>query len=73
MKEETLKQNQQQQLKGKNQLQIYDEYVVREKERSKPPEKKQDIKPKREKRTVYKLAESSSSDSSSDDEEENVV
>ena len=45
----------------------------KEKEIPQPAEKKGDIKPKKEKTIVYKLAETSSSDSSSDDEEEEKV
>jgi hypothetical protein len=70
MKEETLKAKLAQTLEKKELVKKYDEYVEKEEEVPKPPEKKESIKPK-EKKIVYKLAESSSSDSS--DEEEEVV
>ena len=66
MKEETLKAKLAQTLEKKELVKKYDEYA--EKEIQKPPEKKESIKPK-EKKIVYKLAESSSSDSSDDEEE----
>ena len=71
MKEETLKAKLAQTLEKKELVKKYDEYAEKEKAVPKPPEKKEPIKPK-EKKIVYKLAESSSSDSSSDEEEEVV-
>jgi len=75
MKEETLKAKLAKTLEKKELVKKYDEYAEKEKEMSKPPEKIETPKPKKEKTIVYKLAESSSSssDSSSDDEEEKVV
>ena len=71
MKEETLKAKLAQTLEKKELVKKYDEYAEKEKAVPKQPEKKEPIKPK-EKKIVYKLAESSSSDSSSDEEEEVV-
>ena len=73
MKEETLKAKLAKTIEKKELVKKYDEYTEKEKEKEKPkpPEKKEVIKPK-EKKIVYKLAESSSSDSS-DNEEEEVV
>jgi predicted HNH restriction endonuclease len=84
MKEETLKAKLAQTLEKKELVKKYDEYAEKEKETSKPnpqsglfapkggyPEKKETQKPK-EKKIVYKLAESSSSESSDNDEEEVV-
>ena len=62
MKEETLKAKLAQTLEKKELVKKYDEYVEKEKEMSKPPEKKETQKPKKEKTIVYKLADSSSSD-----------
>jgi hypothetical protein len=72
MKEETLKAKLAQTLEKKELVKKYDEYAEKEKAVPKSPEKKESIKPKKEKKIVYKLAESSSSDSSSDEEEEVV-
>ena len=66
MKEETLKAKLAKTIEKKELVKKYDEYA--NKETSKPPEKKEVIKQK-EKKIVYKLADSSSSDS----EEEEVV
>ena len=76
MKEETLKAKLAQTLEKKELVKKYDEYANKEKAAPKPQEKKDPIKTARggtpkEKKIVYKLAESSS-DSSSDDEEEVV-
>ena len=74
MKEETLKAKLAKTFEKKELVKKYDEYVEKEKETQKPPEKKETPNLKKEKTIVYKLAESSSSsDSSSDDEEEKVV
>ena len=74
MKEETLKAKLAKTLEKKELVEKYDEHVDKEKEITKPPEKIETPKTKKEKTIVYKLAESSSSsDSSSDDEEEKVV
>ena len=74
MKEETLKAKLAKTLEKKELVKKYDEHVDKEKEITKPPEKIETPKTKKEKTIVYKLAESSSSsDSSSDDEEEKVV
>ena len=71
MKEETLKAKLAQTLEKKELVKKYDEYA--NKETPKPPEKKEVTKPApKEKKVVYKLAESSSSDSSGDEEEEVV-
>ena len=71
MKEETLKAKLAKTIEKKELVKKYDEYA--NKETSKPPEKKEVIKPahraQKEKKIVYKLADSSSSDS----EEEEVV
>ena len=71
MKEETLKAKLAQTLEKKELVKKYDEYAEKEKATPKPTEKKETQKLK-EKKIVYKLAESSSSDSS-DNEEEEVV
>ena len=75
MKEETLKAKLAKHQKKKNQLKKYDEYA-QEKEKEipapKPPEKIETPKSKKEKKIVYKLADSSSSESSDNDEEEVV-
>jgi hypothetical protein len=77
MKEETLKAKLAKIYEKKELVKKYDDYIEKEKEKEKeipqPAEKKGDIKPKKEKTIVYKLAETSSSDSSSDDEEEEKV
>ena len=77
MKEETLKAKLAKTYEKKELVKKYDDYIEKEKEKEKeipqPAEKKGDIKPKKEKTIVYKLAETSSSDSSSDDEEEEKV
>ena len=77
MKEETLKAKLSKTYEKKELVKKYDDYIEKEKEKEKeipqPAEKKGDIKPKKEKTIVYKLAETSSSDSSSDDEEEEKV
>ena len=75
MKEETLKAKLAKTIEKKELVKKYDEYTQeKEKEITKPPEKIETPKTKKEKTIVYKLAESSSSsDSSSDDEEEKVV
>jgi hypothetical protein len=71
MKEETLKAKLAQTLEKKELVKKYDEYA--NKETPKPPEKKEVTKPApKEKKVVYKLAESSSSDSSGEEEEEVV-
>jgi hypothetical protein len=68
MKEETLKAKLAQTLEKKELVKKYDEYA--NKETPKPPEKKEVTKPApKEKKVVYKLAESSSSDSSGEEEE----
>ena len=72
MKEETLKAKLAKTLEKKELVKKYDEYAEKEKEITKPPEKIQTPKSKKEKKIVYKLAESSTS-SSSDDEDEKVV
>ena len=77
MKEETLKAKLAQTLEKKELVKKYDEYAEKEKAAPKPQEKKDPIKTTRggtpkEKKIVYKLAESSASDSSDDDEEEVV-
>jgi hypothetical protein len=77
MKEETLKAKLAQTLEKKELVKKYDEYAEKEKAIPKPQEKKDPIKTTRggtpkEKKIVYKLAESSASDSSDDDEEEVV-
>ena len=70
MKEETLKAKLAKTIEKKELVKKYDEYT-QEKETSKPPEKKEVMKPaQKEKKIVYKLAESSSDSS---DEEEEVV
>jgi hypothetical protein len=72
MKEETLKAKLAKTIEKKELVKKYDEYA--NKETSKPPEKKEVIKPahhaQKERKIVYKLAESSSDSS---DEEEEVV
>ena len=75
MKEETLKAKLAKTYEKKELVKKYDDYIEKEKEKVLPQtaEKKGDIKPKKEKTIVYKLAETSSSDSSSDDEEEEKV
>ena len=75
MKEETLKAKLAKTYEKKELVKKYDDYIEKEKEKvlPQPAEKKGDIKPKKEKTIVYKLAETSSSDSSSDDEEEEKV
>ena len=75
MKEETLKAKLAKTYEKKELVKKYDDYIEKEKEKEipQPAEKKGDIKPKKEKTIVYKLAETSSSDSSSDDEEEEKV
>jgi hypothetical protein len=79
MKEETLKAKLAKTYEKKELVKKYDDYIEKEKEKEKEKElpqlaeKKGDIKPKKEKTIVYKLAETSSSDSSSDDEEEEKV
>ena len=88
MKEETLKAKLAKTYEKKELVKKYDDYIEKEKEKDQPlcgdlpsgrkvlpqpAEKKGDIKPKKEKTIVYKLAETSSSDSSSDDEEEEKV
>ena len=77
MKEETLKAKLAKTYEKKELVKKYDDYIEKEKEKEKvlpqPAEKKGDIKPKKEKTIVYKLAETSSSDSSSDEEEEEKV
>jgi hypothetical protein len=74
MKEETLKAKLAKTIEKKELVKKYDEYAEKEKEipTPKPPEKIETPKSKKEKKIVYKLAESSSS-SSSDDEDEKVV
>jgi len=74
MKEESLKAKLAKTLEKKELVKKYDEYAEKEKEipAPKPPEKIETPKSKKEKKIVYKLAESSSS-SSSDDEDEKVV
>ena len=72
MKEETLKAKLAKTIEKKELVKKYDEYAEKEKEITKPPEKIETPKSKKEKKIVYKLAESSSS-SSSDDEDEKVV
>ena len=69
MKEETLKAKLAKTIEKKELVKKYDEYT-QEKEKEKV--KKDIVKPKKEKKIVYKLADSSSS-SSSDDEDEKVV
>ena len=75
MKEETLKAKLAKIYEKKELVKKYDDYIEKEKEKvlPQPAEKKGDIKPKKEKTIVYKLAETSSSDSSSDDEEDEKV
>ena len=69
MKQETLKAKLAKTIEKKELVQKYDEYAEKEKEKIK---KVEEVKPtKKEKKIVYKLAESSSS--SSDDEDEKVV
>ena len=70
MKEETLKAKLAKTIEKKELVKKYDEYT-QEKEITKPPEKIETPKSKKEKKIVYKLADSSSS--SSDDEDEKVV
>ena len=78
MKEETLKAKLAQTLEKKELVKKYDEYAEKEKAIPKSQEKKEPIETARgqrapkEKKIVYKLAESSASDSSDDDEEEVV-
>ena len=71
MKEETLKAKLAKTIEKKELVKKYDEYT-QEKEKEKEQVKKDIVKPKKEKKIVYKLADSSSS-SSSDDEDEKVV
>ena len=75
MKQDTLKAKLAKRIEKKELVKKYDEYA-QEKEKEipapKPPEKIETPKSKKEKKIVYKLAESSSS-SSSDDEDEKVV
>ena len=73
MKEETLKAKLAQTLEKKELVKKYDEYAEKEKAAPKPQEKKDPIKTTRggtpkERKIVYKLAESSSSDSSDEEE-----
>ena len=69
MKEETLKAKLAKTIEKKELVKKYDDYTQ---EKEKEKEKEKEVKPaKKEKRIVYKLADSSSS--SSDDEEEKVV
>jgi hypothetical protein len=69
MKEETLKAKLAKTIEKKELVKKYDEYTQ---EKEKEEVKKDIVKPKKEKKIVYKLADSSSS-SSSDDEDEKVV
>jgi hypothetical protein len=69
MKEETLKAKLAKTIEKKELVKKYDEYTQ---EKEKEQVKKDIVKPKKEKKIVYKLADSSSS-SSSDDEDEKVV
>ena len=69
MKEETLKAKLAKTIEKKELVKKYDEYTQ---EKEKEEVKKDKVKPKKEKKIVYKLADSSSS-SSSDDEDEKVV
>ena len=72
MKEETLKAKLAKTIEKKELVKKYDEYTQeKEKEITKPPEKIETPKSKKQKKIVYKLADSSSS--SSDDEDEKVV
>ena len=73
MKEETLKAKLAKTIEKKELVKKYDAYTQekeKEKEIPKPVEKKEEIKTQKEKKIVYKLADSSSS---SDDEDEKVV
>jgi len=68
MKEETLKAKLAKTIEKKELVKKYDEYAEKEKEipTPKPPEKIETPKSKKEKKIVYKLAESSSSSSNID-------
>ena len=69
MKEETLKAKLAKTIEKKELVKKYDEYT-QEKEKEIVKHKEENVKPKKEKKIVYKLADSSSS---SDDEDEKVV